>query len=88
VVSAFAPEQMGEFEVTVRSSLPLEVGPIPTEGAGMYSRRAKGAWSAGLDGGSGDVLANPRFLLTLIQPTSLRSVPPATSSQSASFDGS
>jgi calpain-7 len=44
VVSTFSAGQVGDYELTVRSSLPLEVAPVPAEGAGMYSRKAKGEW--------------------------------------------
>lgn len=72
VVSSFQPQHLADFSLSLASSIPLEVMPIPAEGAGMYTRQAKGAWEEGLDGGREKLLRNPRFGLQLTKPTSVK----------------
>ncbi|POY71276.1 hypothetical protein BMF94_5588 [Rhodotorula taiwanensis] len=59
LVSSYQPDVLGNFKVSVRSSLPLSVSAIPQEGAGMFSRRIEGEWSPATDRGGG----KPRFRL-------------------------
>ncbi|GAA5898620.1 hypothetical protein JCM6882_000881 [Rhodosporidiobolus microsporus] len=61
IVSSFTPLHADSFTLSVRSSLPLSVTPIPAEGAGMYARTVRGRWSEGWDGGQGERGRNPRF---------------------------
>ncbi|GAA5995569.1 hypothetical protein JCM5350_001980 [Sporobolomyces pararoseus] len=72
VVSSFQALHEDEFELLLRSSLPLQISTIPAEGAGMYSRSTKGAWSEGLDGGSQNLKQNPTFKLELSRPTTIK----------------
>ncbi|KAF8637563.1 hypothetical protein AX17_002749 [Amanita inopinata Kibby_2008] len=52
IVSAFEPRYMGAFSLTVSVSSPLDLKPIPQEGAGMYKKDVKGEWTAATAGGS------------------------------------
>ncbi|BGP04545.1 cysteine protease [Rhodotorula toruloides] len=72
VVSSFQPQHLADFSVSVKSNLIVELSPIPPEGAGMYARQAKGCWTPGADGGSKDVLRNPRFTLRLETTTNVK----------------
>ncbi|BGP21447.1 cysteine protease [Rhodotorula toruloides] len=63
VISSFQPQHLADFSISVKSTFVIEISPIPPEGAGMYARQAKGCWRPGEDGGSKDVLRNPRFRL-------------------------
>ncbi|KAK7057703.1 calpain catalytic domain-containing protein [Favolaschia claudopus] len=45
IVSAFEPNQFGAFTLEVQSSLPFDLKPIPQEGAGMYAKTVRGAWT-------------------------------------------
>ncbi|GAA5838368.1 hypothetical protein JCM9279_003224 [Rhodotorula babjevae] len=72
IVSSFQPRHLADFSLVLRSSLPLEVAPIPAEGAGMYARQAKGAWADGCDGGKGERRKNPRFALRVTRPTNVK----------------
>lgn len=38
----------------------------------MYARQARGCWASGEDGGSKDVLRNPRFQLRLNKPANVK----------------
>ncbi|OSX61790.1 hypothetical protein POSPLADRAFT_1144115 [Postia placenta MAD-698-R-SB12] len=51
VVSAFEPRHLGEFQLHVESPLRFELTPIPQEGAGMFSKVIRDAWSEGTAGG-------------------------------------
>ncbi|TXT11061.1 hypothetical protein VHUM_01812 [Vanrija humicola] len=44
LVSSYERDQLGSFTFTVESSSPVQVTPIPQEGAGMYSRAVSGNW--------------------------------------------
>ncbi|CDR35970.1 RHTO0S01e11254g1_1 [Rhodotorula toruloides] len=72
VVSSFQPQHLADFSVSVKSNFIVELSPIPPEGAGMYARQAKGCWTPGADGGSKDVLRNPRFTLRLETTTNVK----------------
>ncbi|GAA5903179.1 hypothetical protein JCM8208_002229 [Rhodotorula glutinis] len=72
VVSSFQPRHLADFSLVLRSSLPIELAPVPAEGAGMYARQAKGAWADGCDGGKGEVRRNPRFALRVTRPTNVK----------------
>ncbi|KAK4332153.1 hypothetical protein RTBOTA2_000306 [Rhodotorula toruloides] len=65
VVSSFQPQHLADFSLSVKSNFIVELSPIPPEGAGAYARQAKGCWTPGEDGGSKNVLRNPRFSLRL-----------------------
>ncbi|GAA5915726.1 hypothetical protein JCM5296_004368 [Sporobolomyces johnsonii] len=96
IVSSFQPIHEASFDLVVRSSLPVQAAPIPSEGAGMFSRSVSGSWSEGLDGGSNDPLRNPTFKLDLTKPTGVKirlqtpegPLPIAISVYSANPDGS
>ncbi|GAA5922238.1 hypothetical protein JCM1841_000694 [Sporobolomyces salmonicolor] len=96
VVSSFQAIHEASFDLVVRSSLPVQVAPIPSEGAGMYSRSMSGSWSEGLDGGSNAPMRNPTFKLDLTKPTGMKirlqtpegPLPIAISVYSANPDGS
>jgi hypothetical protein len=75
-VSSFLPSYRASFNLTVRSSLPIQVTPISAEGAGLYSRLVRGSWSTGKDGGKDDRLRNPRFRLRCEKAATVRFVPP------------
>lgn len=74
VVSSFQPLHEDTFELSLHSSLPLQVTPIPPEGAGMYSRVVKGAWSDGFDADGEGPQENPTYKLEISRPTSIKSV--------------
>lgn len=44
LVSSYEREETGAFTLTVESSSPVTISPIPQEGAGMYSRTILGRW--------------------------------------------
>ncbi|GAA5870476.1 hypothetical protein JCM16303_002018 [Sporobolomyces ruberrimus] len=72
VVSSFQPLHEDTFELSLHSSLPLQVTPIPPEGAGMYSRVVKGAWSDGFDADGEGPQENPTYKLEISRPTSIK----------------
>ncbi|KPV78286.1 uncharacterized protein RHOBADRAFT_23259 [Rhodotorula graminis WP1] len=72
VVSSFQPRHLADFSLVLRSSLPVELAPVPPEGAGMYARQARGAWSDGCDGGKDALRRNPRFALRVTRATSVK----------------
>ncbi|WVF66841.1 hypothetical protein IAT40_001583 [Kwoniella sp. CBS 6097] len=51
IVSAFEPGQMGPFTLTVESTAPIDIEPIPAEGAGMFSRIINHQWTETTAGG-------------------------------------
>ncbi|KAI0070564.1 cysteine proteinase [Panus rudis PR-1116 ss-1] len=51
VVSAFEPQQLGQFTMNIASSERFDVTPIPQEGAGMFAKIVQGAWTADTAGG-------------------------------------
>ncbi|KAJ6631453.1 hypothetical protein B0H10DRAFT_2207112 [Mycena sp. CBHHK59/15] len=46
ILSTFEPNQMGAFSLEVESSFAFDLKPIPQEGAGMYSKTVRGAWTS------------------------------------------
>ncbi|BGP36544.1 hypothetical protein JCM10449v2_000445 [Rhodotorula kratochvilovae] len=72
VVSSFQPRHFADFSLAIKSSLPVEVAPVPPEGAGMYARQVKGAWAEGRNGGREEVRRNPRFALRVTKATSVK----------------
>ncbi|KAI9568796.1 hypothetical protein HD554DRAFT_2021606, partial [Boletus coccyginus] len=45
ILSAFEPQiHLGQFSLSIESSLRFDLTPIPQEGAGMYARVSKGEW--------------------------------------------
>ncbi|BGP28609.1 cysteine protease [Rhodotorula toruloides] len=79
VVSSFQPQHLAHFSVSIKSTFIVELSPIPPEGAGAYTRQAKGCWTPGEDGGSKDVLRNPRFTLRLDKTANVKFVGMAAS---------
>ncbi|GAA5834962.1 hypothetical protein JCM11251_002073 [Rhodosporidiobolus azoricus] len=65
LVSSFTPYHLDQFTLSLKSSLPISVTPIPAEGAGMYARTVRGQWSEGLDGGREERERNPKFRVRL-----------------------
>ncbi|KAG6910420.1 hypothetical protein DXG01_010775 [Tephrocybe rancida] len=45
ILSAFEPHHMGPYTLSVDSSHPFDIKPIPQEGAGMYAKVIRGAWT-------------------------------------------
>ncbi|GAA5855375.1 hypothetical protein JCM5353_001745 [Sporobolomyces roseus] len=72
IVSSFQAHHEDTFDLTIRSSLPLSVSPIPSEGAGLYNRCVRGVWSEGTDGGSQDLMRNPIYRVKISKSTVLR----------------
>ncbi|KAL7417396.1 hypothetical protein BDY24DRAFT_374743 [Mrakia frigida] len=71
VLSTFEPKQETPFTLSVESTLPLDLKPIPQEGAGMFSRTIKGVWSKRTSFGSPTFKSyhlNPTYKITLSQP--------------------
>ncbi|WVR04018.1 hypothetical protein IAU60_001017 [Kwoniella sp. DSM 27419] len=76
IVSAFEPGQMGPFTLAVESTLPVEVTPLPAEGAGMFSRVVAGRWTEDNAGGrpsGGAYHRNPKIEVILPKPGTLLS---------------
>ncbi|KAJ7350713.1 hypothetical protein DFH08DRAFT_115762 [Mycena albidolilacea] len=75
ILSAFEPNQFGAFSLQVESSLAFDLKPIPQEGAGMYAKTVRGAWTAqnAMGGPSFKHYAqNPVFELDVQAPTELK----------------
>ncbi|KAJ6491676.1 hypothetical protein C8R47DRAFT_976286 [Mycena vitilis] len=75
ILSAFEPNQLGAFSLEVESSLAFDLKAIPQEGAGMYSKTVRGAWTAqnAMGGPSFKHYAqNPIFELDVQAPTELK----------------
>ncbi|EPT00398.1 hypothetical protein FOMPIDRAFT_1122801, partial [Fomitopsis schrenkii] len=51
ILSAFEPQQQGPFKLRIESQLRFDLTPIPQEGAGMFSKVVRGAWTAETAGG-------------------------------------
>ena len=70
VVSTFDRGLLGDFEVRVQSDVPVQVAPIPAEGAGMFHQRIRGAWEGqSAQGGPKhpDYFSNPSYTLKVDQ---------------------
>lgn len=63
VASNYTADEEGDFEIIVKSTLPLEVSPVPQEGAGMYSRTVWGSW---------DVLQPSQYIIGVKKSTNLK----------------
>ncbi|KAI0774825.1 hypothetical protein BD413DRAFT_603407 [Trametes elegans] len=64
IVSAFEPRHVGKFALRVQSSDQFELTPVPHEGAGMFSKVVRGAWTDGTAGGGpsfGSYATNPAY---------------------------
>nr|GAT49101.1 predicted protein [Mycena chlorophos] len=75
VLSAFEPTQLGTFSLEAQSSLPFDLKPIPQEGAGMYSKSIRGAWTAKNAMGSPsfkNYARNPIFEVDVQAPTEIK----------------
>ncbi|KAJ6497495.1 hypothetical protein C8R45DRAFT_1093864 [Mycena sanguinolenta] len=75
ILSAFEPNQLGAFSLEVESSLRFELKAIPQEGAGMYAKIVRGAWTAqnAMGGPSFKHYAqNPVFEVDVQAPTELK----------------
>ncbi|WRT65480.1 uncharacterized protein IL334_002423 [Kwoniella shivajii] len=71
IVSAFEPNMTGSYTLSLESTAPVQINPIPGEGAGMYSRVINGSWSEETAGGrpsSGGYYRNPRIEVILPKP--------------------
>lgn len=44
LVSSYEQDDTGPFSLSVESSSPISLSPIPAEGAGMFSRSVSGKW--------------------------------------------
>ncbi|KAH9481424.1 Calpain-like protease palB/RIM13 [Psilocybe cubensis] len=68
VASAFEPHYTGPFSLKVYSSFPIDLKPIPQEGAGMYSKIVRGSWEGQTAAGGssfGKYSQNPIFELEI-----------------------
>jgi len=87
VVSAFEPGQLGDFKLRVESPLRFELTPIPQEGAGLFSKVVRDAWTIETAGGSPSskkYTQNPVYEIEVESTTSIKirlqpiqSTPPA-----------
>ncbi|KZT69626.1 cysteine proteinase, partial [Daedalea quercina L-15889] len=88
ILSTFEPQQLGSFKLRVESQLPIDLTPIPQEGAGMFKRVCEGAWTdktAGGGPGSNRYVTNPRYEVQVDTATQLKvrlqlldTIPPAS----------
>ncbi|TFY58424.1 hypothetical protein EVJ58_g6422 [Rhodofomes roseus] len=88
IASTFEPQQFGSFRLRVESQLRFELTPIPQEGAGMFDKVVRGAWTAETAGGgpsSSRYTTNPRYEVQVDTATQLKvrlqlleTVPPAS----------
>ncbi|GAA5922691.1 Rim13p [Sporobolomyces koalae] len=72
VVSSFQAGHQGNFDIAVHSSLPLQLAPIPSEGAGMYSRKVDGAWEPHPAGQGQAQQSTPTWKIEVARTTNLR----------------
>ncbi|KAF7350967.1 Calpain catalytic domain-containing protein [Mycena sanguinolenta] len=75
ILSAFEPNQLGAFSLEVESSLAFDLKAIPQEGAGMYAKTVRGAWTAqNAMGGPSfkHYVQNPGFEIDVQAPTELK----------------
>ncbi|KAJ7935279.1 hypothetical protein B0H13DRAFT_2304939 [Mycena leptocephala] len=75
ILSAFEPAQLGAFSLEVESSLAFDLKAIPQEGAGMYAKTVRGAWTTqnAMGGPSFKHYAqNPVFELDVQAPTEIK----------------
>ncbi|KAJ6593314.1 hypothetical protein B0H19DRAFT_1215467 [Mycena capillaripes] len=75
ILSAFEPNQLGAFSIEVESSLAFDLKAIPQEGAGMYAKTVRGAWTTenAMGGPSFKHYAqNPIFELDVQAPTEVK----------------
>ncbi|EJD46911.1 cysteine proteinase [Auricularia subglabra TFB-10046 SS5] len=64
VISSFKPKELGAFLLTVESSVPFSLDPVPQEGSGMYAKTLTGSWAEATAGGppsSGRYHLNPFY---------------------------
>jgi len=77
IVSSFEPGQLGSFQLRFECSQPLEVNPIPQEGAGMFAKILSGKWS----GKASATTREPEFHISLKSASNLilrlQMLPPA-----------
>ncbi|KAJ7125274.1 hypothetical protein C8R44DRAFT_875091 [Mycena epipterygia] len=75
ILSAFEPNQMGSFSLEVESSGSFDLKAIPQEGAGMYAKTIRGAWTSQNAMGSpsfNQYSQNPVFEIDVQSPTELK----------------
>ncbi|KAF8150505.1 hypothetical protein K438DRAFT_1865522 [Mycena galopus ATCC 62051] len=75
ILSAFEPNQLGAFSLEVESSLAFDLKAIPQEGAGMYAKTIRSAWTQQNAMGSPSFkhyAQNPIFELDVQTPTELK----------------
>ncbi|KDQ56387.1 hypothetical protein JAAARDRAFT_310571 [Jaapia argillacea MUCL 33604] len=64
IVSSFNPYNTGPFTLKVESSQRFDLEPVPSEGAGMYTKTIRGVWDEETSGGgpsSNKYWSNPMF---------------------------
>ncbi|KAJ9097859.1 hypothetical protein QFC19_006651 [Naganishia cerealis] len=74
VVSSFEANKIFKASVKIQSTSPLDISPIPQEGAGMFSRVVKGQWSGFSAAGCpslGSYENNPRYEMLLPEPATV-----------------
>ncbi|KAI0724162.1 hypothetical protein C8Q72DRAFT_786967, partial [Fomitopsis betulina] len=74
ILSAFEPQQQGPFKLRIESQLRFDLTPIPQEGAGMFSKVVRGAWTAETAGGgpsSSRYATNPLYEIQVDTATQL-----------------
>ncbi|GAA5969288.1 hypothetical protein JCM11641_007539 [Rhodosporidiobolus odoratus] len=70
-VSSFQPRHQADFKLFAQSSLPVEIVPIPAEGAGKYARQVDGRFGAGAHACT--TISNTRqFRLKVSKATSIK----------------
>ncbi|KAG6836479.1 hypothetical protein H0H93_007648 [Arthromyces matolae] len=75
ILSAFEPRYTGPYTLKIDSSHPFELRPIPQEGAGMYGKVVRGAWTRATSGGgptSDRYSRNPIFEINIPSLTQLK----------------
>ncbi|CCM05215.1 uncharacterized protein FIBRA_07425 [Fibroporia radiculosa] len=75
IASTFEPHHQGSFQLRVNSPFRFELVPIPQEGAGMFSRVFRDAWTIENAGGgpsSRKYATNPAYEIQLEAPTQLK----------------
>ncbi|TFK84241.1 cysteine proteinase [Polyporus arcularius HHB13444] len=75
VVSVFEPRHIGKFALRLECSDRFDITPIQQEGAGMFSKVARGEWAAESAGGgpsSGKYTSNPMYELNVSAASQLK----------------
>ncbi|KAH9911333.1 uncharacterized protein B0H18DRAFT_919953 [Fomitopsis serialis] len=75
VLSSFEPQQLGSFKLRVESQSRFELTPISQEGAGMFNKVIRGAWTTETAGGgpsSSRYATNPLYEVQVDTTTQLK----------------